>query len=192
MTLAPYFRDNGIIHQTSCTYTPQQNGRVERKHRHILNVARACLFQSHLPVEFWGESILAAAHIINRTPTHVLDGKTPYEILHGAPPMFDQLRVFGCLCYATNDPVIEISLVHEAARVYSLVTPLARKLGVYTTWNLMSSSRVEMWFSLRINSQVLRILVMSRLRTFILTCRLMIGCFMFLYKHPSHNLHLHQ
>jgi len=27
-----YFLENGIIFQTSCTGTPQQNGRVERKH----------------------------------------------------------------------------------------------------------------------------------------------------------------
>ena len=104
MTLATYFREHGIAHQTSCTYTPQQNGRVERKHRHILNVARACLYQSRLPVEFWGESILAAAHMINRTPTQILDGKSPYEVLHGSPPLYDQLRVFGCLCYAHTRP----------------------------------------------------------------------------------------
>ena len=104
MTLAPYFRDNGILHQTSCTYTPQQNGRVKRKHRHILNLARACLFQSRLPVEFWGKSILSAPHMINRTPTQVLDGKTPYEVLHGTPPIYDQLRMFGCLCYAHTRP----------------------------------------------------------------------------------------
>lgn len=49
---------------------------------------------------FWGESIMTAAHIINRTPSSLLKGKTPYELLHGKPPAYDLLRVFGCLCYA--------------------------------------------------------------------------------------------
>lgn len=39
-----YFVDNGILFQTSCAGTFQHNGKVERKHRHILNVVRALRF----------------------------------------------------------------------------------------------------------------------------------------------------
>lgn len=88
MCLRNYFLQKGILHETSCVGTPQQNGRAERKHRHILNVARALLFQAHLPIYFWGESILTAGYLINRTPSPLLHGKTPYEVIHGVGPSF--------------------------------------------------------------------------------------------------------
>ncbi|CAA7060014.1 unnamed protein product [Microthlaspi erraticum] len=106
MCLSSFFREKGIVHQTSCVATPQQNGRVDRKHRHILNVARALLFQGNLPIKFWGEAILTAAYLINRTPCAIHLGRSPYEILHGQKPSYDQLRVFGSEYYthrATRD-----------------------------------------------------------------------------------------
>lgn len=104
MTMTSYFRQHGIDHQTSYVDTSQQNGRVERKHRHILNIARALLFQAKLPSTFWGESVLTAAHLINRTPTTLLQGKTPYFMLYGKEPSYDSLRTFGCLSYAHTRP----------------------------------------------------------------------------------------
>lgn len=94
-----FLHDEGILRETSCVSTPQQNGRVERKHRHILNVARALRFQANLPLTFWGECVLTAVHLINRTPTVANKGVTPYEMLYGKSPSYEHLRVFGCLYY---------------------------------------------------------------------------------------------
>lgn len=42
-----------IIHQTTCTSTSQQNGVVERKHKHLLETSRALLYQPNLPITYW-------------------------------------------------------------------------------------------------------------------------------------------
>lgn len=56
--LGSYLRENGIIHQSSCRDTPQQNGVAERKNRHLLEVTRSMLFTSNVPKFFWGEAKL--------------------------------------------------------------------------------------------------------------------------------------
>jgi len=56
ISMRNFFLKKGIECQHTYVYTPQQNGVVESKHRHILNTAQAILFQSHLPLEFWGNA----------------------------------------------------------------------------------------------------------------------------------------
>ncbi|GJY03740.1 putative RNA-directed DNA polymerase [Tanacetum coccineum] len=96
-----FLKINGILHQTTCPYTPQQNGVAERKHRHLLNTARALMFQGGLPLKMWTESILTATYLINRLPTAVLAGKSPYELVYNSEPSLLHLRTFGCLCFST-------------------------------------------------------------------------------------------
>nr|GEV00660.1 hypothetical protein [Tanacetum cinerariifolium] len=96
-----YLRKQRIVHQKSIVYTPQQNSIVERKHRHLLDTARALKFHYGLPNKFWGDSVLTATYLINKMPMKILVWKTPFEMLHGEPPSYDHLRVMGCLCFAT-------------------------------------------------------------------------------------------
>ena len=52
-----FYSENGIIHYTICVDSPQQNGWVERKDRHVLNISQAPSFQASVFIEFWGELV---------------------------------------------------------------------------------------------------------------------------------------
>ncbi|CAN1140144.1 Retrovirus-related Pol polyprotein from transposon TNT 1-94 [Linum perenne] len=100
--MADFYQAHGIIHHKSCVERQEQNGRVERKHQDILNIARSLRFHSGLPLFFWSDCVLHAVHILNRLPTPILDNKTPFEMLYSKSPDYTSLKVFGCLCYATS------------------------------------------------------------------------------------------
>jgi len=97
-----YYSSIGILHQTSCVETPQQNSIVERKHRHLLNVTRSLLFHSKLHKCFWSYDLTHATFLINRLPTPIINNKTPFELLFKQPPTFLDLKVFGCLSFAST------------------------------------------------------------------------------------------
>lgn len=99
-----YFQEKGIVPFHSCPETPEQNSVVERKHQHILNVARALMFQSGVALPFWGDCVLTAVFLINRTPSQLLLDKTPFGKLTGKVPDYSQIRTFGCLCYGSSSP----------------------------------------------------------------------------------------
>ncbi|CAL1399245.1 unnamed protein product [Linum trigynum] len=126
-SLKDYYADNGILLQTSCVNTLQQNGVAERKHRHLLETARALRFHSGLPVRFWGECVLTATYLINRLPSSVLGNITPFEVLLGRPPTYDHVRTFGCLVYAKNTQHGLDKFADRGRRCVFVGYPLAQK-----------------------------------------------------------------
>jgi hypothetical protein len=57
----------------------QQNGSIEQKHRHIVEVSLALLAHVAMLLKFWDEAFVFATFLINRLPTPVLDHITPLE-----------------------------------------------------------------------------------------------------------------
>ena len=77
----------------------QQNGIVERKHRHIIECALTLLSHASLPVTNWAYVVNTAIHLINRLSSPKLSHKSPWEKLFNKPPNITHLRTFGCLCF---------------------------------------------------------------------------------------------
>ncbi|RVW53847.1 Retrovirus-related Pol polyprotein from transposon TNT 1-94 [Vitis vinifera] len=65
-----FMSHHGILHQSSCAHTPQQNGVAERKNRHLVETARTILLHNSSLPSF------------------------PDQPLYFLPP-----RVFGCTCF---------------------------------------------------------------------------------------------
>jgi len=94
-----YCDEVGIKHEFSSTYTPQQNGIVERKNRTLITLARTMLDEYNTSEKMWAEAINTACYASNRLFPHKFLEKTPYELLNGKKPGVSFFRVFGCKCY---------------------------------------------------------------------------------------------
>uniref|UniRef100_A0A2N9HDD0 Integrase catalytic domain-containing protein n=1 Tax=Fagus sylvatica TaxID=28930 RepID=A0A2N9HDD0_FAGSY len=122
----------GTIFHISCAGTSQQNGRAERKLRHILDTVRALTNAASTPVSFWGEAALTAVYTINRCPSPVVQNTTPYERLFGTAPNYSLLKSPSVDPSSdespTTDPTFDESpLSAPAANPVNTTTPEPRR-----------------------------------------------------------------
>jgi hypothetical protein len=96
--LKDFLEEEGIKHEFSSPYTPQQNGVVERKNRTLLDMARTMLDEYKNPDRFCVEAINTACYSINRLYLHRILKKTSYELLTGKKSNVSYFRVFGSKC----------------------------------------------------------------------------------------------
>jgi hypothetical protein len=98
--LSPYFEKEGIIHQSSCVNTHQQNGLAERKNKHLLKTTR----ENQVPKHYWRETILTSSYLINTIPSRVIGFKSLLNYLSKKFPknnFYSKIpsRIFEChLC----------------------------------------------------------------------------------------------
>ena len=98
-TLHEHFVQNGIQHQFSAPYTPQQNGVAERYNRTVMELVRAMLHHKNVDKRYWAEALFTACYIRNRvTSRGIPSDTTPFELFKGSKPKLAHLRVFGSKC----------------------------------------------------------------------------------------------
>jgi hypothetical protein len=83
------FLEEGIKHEFSSPYTPQQNGVVDRKNRTLLDMTRTMFDEYKTPDRFWAEAINTACYSINRLYLHRILKK----------PNVSYFRVFRSKCF---------------------------------------------------------------------------------------------
>ncbi|KAK9217646.1 hypothetical protein WN943_006274 [Citrus x changshan-huyou] len=91
----PYLKREGITLRHSCPYLHEQNGKIERKHKHIVETGLTLLTQAKMPLKYWQEAFTHAVFIINRLVSPVIGNKTPFELVYSLKPDSSQVKVFG-------------------------------------------------------------------------------------------------
>ena len=136
-----FLKDNGIKHQLTVSYSPQQNGVAERKNRIIMELVRSMLKTKGLPHHFWAEAAASACYVLNRASTKAVQGKTPEEAWSGHKPGVSHFRIFGSLCYShipkekrgkLDDKSEKCIFVgySENPKAYRVFNPVSKKLTI--------------------------------------------------------------
>jgi hypothetical protein len=112
-----YLTDNGIRHETTVSYTPEQNGVSERYNRTLLECVRAIMISANIPNGLWAEVATTAAYLRNRIPSTVNEGrKSPYEVYHDKKPNVEHLRIIWSDAYAHTPKPFHAKLTPRATK----------------------------------------------------------------------------
>ncbi|CAB1110220.1 unnamed protein product [Ectocarpus sp. CCAP 1310/34] len=98
-----YCRESAIKLEFAATNTPQEIGVSERDGQTLAAVTRALLRDGDFPKHMWGELMMTAAYLTNRTPHAALGGATPYSKMYNTTPDLSRLRAIGARAFVHHE-----------------------------------------------------------------------------------------
>ncbi|KAI7763239.1 hypothetical protein LZL87_014373 [Fusarium oxysporum] len=134
-------RQRGIRIIITPPHSHEQNGPVERSHRAVLEKARTAMIEADIPLELWGEILLATVHVMNITASVVLDWKTPHEVLYDDympgdnKPSISHLRTLGCKAFVNIEPEKRVKSEKSLARGWEGILVGYQGKHLYKIWN---------------------------------------------------------
>ncbi|GBO30536.1 Retrovirus-related Pol polyprotein from transposon TNT 1-94, partial [Araneus ventricosus] len=124
--------DNGIKHEFTNIYTPEQNGVAERYNQTALDCSRCMLADSGLDNKFWPDAILCFTYVWNRI-CHKNQVKTPFELFGGYKPSVRHFKAFGATAYVGLPRQLRSSKLGPKAKKGILIGYAFRTKG-YRIW----------------------------------------------------------
>ena len=98
-----FLQEQGTERRLTTHDTPQHNGVAESLNRRLLERVRAMLHHAQLSKNLWGEAIMFAVWLKNRTSTRALGNVTPFERLYGSKPDLGGVPEWGQRVWVHND-----------------------------------------------------------------------------------------
>ncbi|CAE7204972.1 hypothetical protein PTNB73_07013 [Pyrenophora teres f. teres] len=143
-----YCHREGIRLQIRAPHTEEQNGSAERSGKNLIVRSRSMSITSNLPLPLAPEIYVAAAYLLNRTPTRTIDWKTPFEMAYLKQPSIAHLRVYGCCAYALRPQIPRGDKLSPRALIGYLVG--YDSSNIYRVWLPNATSRAHQGKVIRI------------------------------------------
>jgi hypothetical protein len=136
-----YCHREGIRLQIRAPHTEEQNGSAERSGKNLIIRSRSMSVTSNLPLQLAPEIYVAAAYLLNRTPTRTIGWKTPFEMVYSKQPSIAHLRVYGCRAYALRPQIPRGDKLSPRALIGYLVG--YDSSNIYRVWLPNATSRAH-------------------------------------------------
>ena len=154
----------GIRLCTSAPHRPEQNGRIERENRTVIESARSMLHARDVPRCLWAEAVSTAVYALNRTvSSNSKNFKSPYELWYYRKPNVSHMRPFGIEAYVfipdkfrkKFDPKARKAIFvgyHGDSENYRLYDPPRRRIHVSKDVKFNCSVNDENDIAIKINN----------------------------------------
>lgn len=96
--------EHGILHRVICPHIHHQNGVIERKHMHIVEIGLTLISQASLPFTYWDYAFSSAIYLINIIPYASINFQVSFKVFFIVNPDYKFLKVFRCVCFPLLRP----------------------------------------------------------------------------------------